>query len=359
MHAHETPRCRPRAHPEDAPHERRGALQEDVVARRGKLMERLGPDHARHLLECSHARLLRRRRLRVPPREQPPVSDGHRSAEPILVVMPGNTSQREILFIREADARRDHWGRPQPHPGGSHGASGIQTVMTADRFDAFVAAMFSRRAMGDATGEHERFFAALADGRARLSMLLEPQVSVTGPPRTYPAVWRQSEGTLLRVRCAGCDAAPLGTSSGQDTVRAGHHAEERGHLKRGAQAGMREAAPGKFEYEVEAAIEHVYLRSGAMSWGYPSIIGSGPNATILHYNKSNRRMEQGDLLLVDAAATTKATPAISRVPTLWMAGSRRLSARSTKSCWRRRRRGSPPPRRATGFQISRPRATTC
>lgn len=67
-------------------------------------------------------------------------------------------------------------------------------------------------------------------------------------------------------------------------------------------AGMREAAPGKFEYEVEAAIEHVYLRSGAMSWGYPSIVGSGPNATILHYNKSNRRMERGDLLLVDAAA---------------------------------------------------------
>ncbi len=67
-------------------------------------------------------------------------------------------------------------------------------------------------------------------------------------------------------------------------------------------AGMREAAPGKFEYEVEAAIEHVYLRSGAMSWGYPSIVGSGPNATILHYNKSNRRMEPGDLLLVDAAA---------------------------------------------------------
>jgi Xaa-Pro aminopeptidase len=38
-----------------------------------------------------------------------------------------------------------------------------------------------------------------------------------------------------------------------------------------------------------------------MSWGYPSIVGSGPNATILHYGKSSRRMEAGDLLLVDAA----------------------------------------------------------
>ena len=38
-----------------------------------------------------------------------------------------------------------------------------------------------------------------------------------------------------------------------------------------------------------------------MSWGYPSIVGSGPNATILHYRQSSRKMEAGDLLLVDAA----------------------------------------------------------
>jgi Xaa-Pro aminopeptidase len=53
---------------------------------------------------------------------------------------------------------------------------------------------------------------------------------------------------------------------------------------------------------VEAAIEHVYLGNGAMSWGYPSIVGSGPNATILHYQASSRQMQDGDLLLVDAAA---------------------------------------------------------
>jgi Xaa-Pro aminopeptidase len=40
-----------------------------------------------------------------------------------------------------------------------------------------------------------------------------------------------------------------------------------------------------------------------MSWGYPSIVGSGPNATILHYSRSSRRMEPGELLLVDAAGS--------------------------------------------------------
>ena len=72
-------------------------------------------------------------------------------------------------------------------------------------------------------------------------------------------------------------------------------------------AGMRAAAPGKYEYEVEAEIEAVYLRNGAMSWGYPSIVGSGPNATILHYEKSLRKMEPGDLLLVDAAGKLSGT----------------------------------------------------
>ena len=66
-------------------------------------------------------------------------------------------------------------------------------------------------------------------------------------------------------------------------------------------AAMRATKPERFEYEVEAALEKVYLDRGALS-GLPSIVGSGPNATILHYSRS-RRMEAGKLLLIDAAAT--------------------------------------------------------
>ena len=64
-------------------------------------------------------------------------------------------------------------------------------------------------------------------------------------------------------------------------------------------AGMKAAHPGAFEYEVEAAIEYVYKKNGAFDWGYPSIVGSGPNATTLHYEKSTRQMQDGDLLLVE------------------------------------------------------------
>ena len=70
-------------------------------------------------------------------------------------------------------------------------------------------------------------------------------------------------------------------------------------------AGMKAAKPGGYEYEVEAAIEYVYKKNGAFDWGYPSIVGSGPNANTLHYEKSSRQMQNGDMLLVDAAGFYK------------------------------------------------------
>ena len=97
-------------------------------------------------------------------------------------------------------------------------------------------------------------------------------------------------------------------------------------------AGMRAARPGALEYEVEAAIEAVHRARGAVSWSYPSIVGSGPNATILHYPESNRQMQAGDLLLVDAAATTSTCPATSPAPIRSAARSRRRRRTSTPSC---------------------------
>jgi Xaa-Pro aminopeptidase len=279
-----------------------GPLQEDLAVRRGKLMERLGPD-ALAIFWSAPTRVYSGD-IDYEYRQESNLLylTGIDQPETILVLMPGNASRREILFIREADARREHWEGHSLTSAEATAQSGIQTVMTADQFESFLAATLSRRAMGDATGEYERFFAALADGRGRLELLLEPQVSVTapaGPTRQF--------GANLKERFFGfavLDATPLlwelrqvKTPYEQGIMRKSVAISSEAH-----KAGMREAAPGKFEYEVEAAIEHVYLRSGAMSWGYPSIVGSGPNATILHYNKSNRRMERGDLLLVDAAA---------------------------------------------------------
>jgi Xaa-Pro aminopeptidase len=65
---------------------------------------------------------------------------------------------------------------------------------------------------------------------------------------------------------------------------------------------MGRTRPGMMEYEVEAAVEFEFRRNGAERPGYPSIVGSGPFSTILHYDKNSRRMETGDVVVVDVGA---------------------------------------------------------
>ena len=65
---------------------------------------------------------------------------------------------------------------------------------------------------------------------------------------------------------------------------------------------MAEAKPGMYEYEVEATIEYGFRRRGAERLGFPSIVGSGPNGTILHYDDNRRRMEEGELVVIDVGA---------------------------------------------------------
>lgn len=57
-----------------------------------------------------------------------------------------------------------------------------------------------------------------------------------------------------------------------------------------------------WEYEVHAEIDYTYRRRNADYWGYPSIVGCGPNATTLHYVESQGEVKKGDLLLMDVGA---------------------------------------------------------
>jgi len=63
---------------------------------------------------------------------------------------------------------------------------------------------------------------------------------------------------------------------------------------------MRETKPGMHEFQVEALLLETFRASGSERPAYGSIVGSGANATILHYRANNRKMEDGDLLLIDA-----------------------------------------------------------
>ncbi|NEQ51122.1 MAG: M24 family metallopeptidase, partial [Leptolyngbya sp. SIO3F4] len=58
--------------------------------------------------------------------------------------------------------------------------------------------------------------------------------------------------------------------------------------------------PGRYEYEIQAEIEHIFRLEGASGPAYPSIVASGINACILHYVENERQMQVDDLLLIDA-----------------------------------------------------------
>ena len=89
-------------------------------------------------------------------------------------------------------------------------------------------------------------------------------------------------------------------------------AEEIAHMRTAARisaeghiAAMKACKPGMYEYELEALVEYVFRSKGATGNSYQSIVGSGFNSTILHYNTNNAQIKDGDLVLIDAGAEYK------------------------------------------------------
>lgn len=58
--------------------------------------------------------------------------------------------------------------------------------------------------------------------------------------------------------------------------------------------------PDRFEYELEAELAHTFRSRGGTGPAYGSIVGSGVNATILHYIRNDQKLAKGDVVLIDA-----------------------------------------------------------
>lgn len=115
---------------------------------------------------------------------------------------------------------------------------------------------------------------------------------------------------LADLREKHADLVVAGANSTVNRMRAVKSAAEMELIRRAAAISMEahaEAAralePGMNEFEIQALIEYTFRRYGADRPAYASIVGSGPNSTVLHYNRDDRYMKAGDLLLIDAAAS--------------------------------------------------------
>ena len=287
------------------------ALRDDLKARRARLMAKLG-DNTIGILWSAPARVY----SRDVDYEYRQDSDllyltGVDQPETILVLVPGSRRRKEFLFITPSNPRREHYVGRYLSADEARVRTGVEAVFTTTEFEPFLASMFGRQPYGLSVDEtrdsddHDAFFTALDAGTARLALRLESPPGMSEPLTEEYVFANRARERLLDVSVFNLAPALHGlrqvkTPYEQRILKESLDVSAEAHL-----AGMRAARPQRFEHEVEAAIEDVYLERGAMSPGYPSIVGSGPNATVLHYGASSRRMLEGDLLLVDAAANFK------------------------------------------------------
>lgn len=233
----------------------------------------------------------------------------------ILVLLPGARTHKAVLFAKQPEPLTTLWDGAVMSADELRARSGIDSVYLqrdTEAFDGFIDRLFRPDGGGDT--ELTVIYEAVRDGRARLGIGARPAGMTsqggamrTTSNRTPPADARVTWALAIQQRYPG--VTPFSAAELLESTRSIKTPYEQRLLARSVEIsaaahieGMKVAKPGRWEYEVEAAIEHWHLKSGALSWGYPSIVGSGPNATTLHYLKSSRQMRDGDLLLVDAAA---------------------------------------------------------
>jgi Xaa-Pro aminopeptidase len=105
----------------------------------------------------------------------------------------------------------------------------------------------------------------------------------------------RSEGAVLRI--ALNDLRTTKTDEEMDVLQRAIDITVEAHRE-----VMRQVQPGWTEYQIEALIEYTFKRNGSEHPGFPSIVGSGENSTILHYETNRRTTQPGDVVVIDIGA---------------------------------------------------------
>jgi Xaa-Pro aminopeptidase len=206
-------------------------------------------------------------------------------AEPdaVAILVPGHPEGDYHLFVRPRDREMEIWN------GLRAGVEGAK-----ERFQADVAyeigeldAVLPRLLLGRDT-LHYRM--GNPDHDARVTGLVAKARSFhqrTG--KALPATINDISATVSDMRLRK-------RPEEIDSLRAACELSADGHRE-----AMRYTRPGLYEYQVQAAMEYVWREGSSRRNGYPSIVASGANACILHYVENDRVIEEGDLVLIDAA----------------------------------------------------------
>ena len=200
----------------------------------------------------------------------------------ILVLAPKERTYREFLLLPSRDPEAERWtGERDPLGAALRKKYGFEKIVR--------------------TGGLTRLVLDLASRSPVLWQVMRPDSARDSKPADLELYGKVSS------KLAGVSTKPLPFTLAR--MRSRHSPGEIALIQRavriseeGFRAAVLEIRPGSTEGRVEAEAERVWKSRGARRPAYASIVGSGPNSTILHYPKSERVMQDGELILMDMSA---------------------------------------------------------
>ena len=207
---------------------------------------------------------------------------GFPEREAVLVLIPGRELGETLLFCRERDREREIWNGYRAGPEGACADYQADDAFPITDIDDILPGLIEGRervyySMGRDQQFDQRVMSWVNAIRARVR-------SGATPP-----------GEFLNLDYLLHDQRLLKRAPEIKIMRAAAAISAEAHCR-----AMAICQPGLSEYELEATILHTFVKMGARSPAYNSIVGSGPNACILHYVDNRRRMKAGELVLIDA-----------------------------------------------------------
>lgn len=207
---------------------------------------------------------------------------GFDEPESVLLLSTMPSDHKCVLFVRPRDREREIWEGPRKGCDGAKQELGVDVAYPiqelAERLPNYLSnaeALYFRFGFDRAFDEF--IFQSVNVVRKRI------RDGVTAPHRVIDL------GRLLHEQRIVKSKNEIKTIAKAADIA--HHAFIR---------AMQSARPGCFEYEIEAEMSRVFRSCGGDRHAFGCIVASGPNATFLHYRSNNRRVQAGDLVLIDA-----------------------------------------------------------
>jgi Xaa-Pro aminopeptidase len=214
---------------------------------------------------------------------------GHNEEGAGLIIFPAKSgdsvspAQREILYLPAKNAQKEKWNgvRMSPADPGIEARTGFATV----------------KPFAEMRAEIED----LAKTCASFYTLLPYQKELGGYPHEKEVVdWLQQVAPQSKLK----DIRPQISS-----LRQIKSPGELAFLQRAIDLSldahleaMRMMRPGLYEYQIGAKMVEVHAMGGSEAEGYAPIVGAGPNSTALHYDRLSRKIENGDIVVLDVGA---------------------------------------------------------